>query len=369
MQNTSFNNNNDYISKGNPSYGLRRFKKIIYRTLLATSLLTLCYILGRNVQWGQLDYNFRTKDIDIVQYFCNQERFLDRTDEKSMLDMAKNNLLSSHNNKYHAEHAKVTHLQPDYSADEDIPMHVWNELPVRGAYYMIVRNEDLFGARETIRSMEDHMTNGTKYPWIILGSQYFTDNFRSSIRNLVSSPVYFGKIDPFVWDYPYFIDVARVEYFMRENEFKGVVRGGSPSYHHLLRYQAGFFFHHPLFRNVEYSWRLEAKADYSCQMDEDMFLYMKENNKTLGFALTMKEASNTIPTLWERVVEFTNIYPEFLIRRNESILPWIVDEVDQFNNCHIWNNFQIADLSFFRSEAYQRFFEYLDNTGNFFYER
>lgn len=33
------------------------------------------------------------------------------------------------------------------------------------------------------------------------------------------------------------------------------------------------------------------------------------------------------------------------------------------------SNFEIADLSFFRSKAYLDFFEMLDKTGGFFYER
>lgn len=35
----------------------------------------------------------------------------------------------------------------------------------------------------------------------------------------------------------------------------------------------------------------------------------------------------------------------------------------------VWSNFEIADLDFFRSDAYNTFFDYLDATGNFYYER
>lgn len=33
-----------------------------------------------------------------------------------------------------------------------------------------------------------------------------------------------------------------------------------------------------------------------------------------------------------------------------------------------WSNFEIADMEFWRGEAYQKFFEYLDSTGGFYYE-
>ena len=33
----------------------------------------------------------------------------------------------------------------------------------------------------------------------------------------------------------------------------------------------------------------------------------------------------------------------------------------------VWSNFEIADLEFWRSEAYTKYFEYLDSTGGFYY--
>jgi hypothetical protein len=35
----------------------------------------------------------------------------------------------------------------------------------------------------------------------------------------------------------------------------------------------------------------------------------------------------------------------------------------------VWSNFEIGDLNFWRSEAYMKFFEYLDKAGGFYYER
>lgn len=34
-----------------------------------------------------------------------------------------------------------------------------------------------------------------------------------------------------------------------------------------------------------------------------------------------------------------------------------------------WSNFEIASLSWLRSEAYTKYFEFLDQAGGFFYER
>lgn len=34
----------------------------------------------------------------------------------------------------------------------------------------------------------------------------------------------------------------------------------------------------------------------------------------------------------------------------------------------VWSNFEIADMDFWRSEAYMKFFEYLETQGGFYYE-
>jgi hypothetical protein len=37
--------------------------------------------------------------------------------------------------------------------------------------------------------------------------------------------------------------------------------------------------------------------------------------------------------------------------------------------CHsVWSNFEIADMDFWRGEAYTKFFNHLENTGGFYYE-
>lgn len=41
----------------------------------------------------------------------------------------------------------------------------------------------------------------------------------------------------------------------------------------------------------------------------------------------------------------------------------------QYTGGHMWSNFEIGRLSFFRSEAYRSFFRHLDLSGGFFYER
>lgn len=47
------------------------------------------------------------------------------------------------------------------------------------------------------------------------------------------------------------------------------------------------------------------------------------------------------------------------------VLSWLL-----IANCTtaVWSNFEIADMDFWRDEAYSKFFDYLDEKGGFYYE-
>ncbi len=107
----------------------------------------------------------------------------------------------------------------------------------------------------------------------------------------------------------------------------------------------------------------------------------------------MYEFGATIPTLWDSVKEFVKEHPEY-VAPNNAIGYMSEDGGNSYNNCHcaspfpsrswlcslltrpecllyplaVWSNFEIADMDFWRSEAYTKFFEHLDKKGGFYYE-
>lgn len=48
------------------------------------------------------------------------------------------------------------------------------------------------------------------------------------------------------------------------------------------RFQSGFFFRHPLLDAYDYYWRLEPDVDYYCDIDYDVFKFMRNNGKKYG---------------------------------------------------------------------------------------
>jgi alpha 1,2-mannosyltransferase len=98
---------------------------------------------------------------------------------------------------------------------------------------------------------------------------------------------------------------------------------------------------------------------------------MRENDKVYSFVISLPEYIETIPTLWETTKTFCREHPEFVAENNS--LNFIVDDEQGFegdyNRCHFWSNFEIASLDFWRADAYMQYFDFLDKSGGFYYER
>lgn len=133
---------------------------------------------------------------------------------------------------------------------------------------------------------------------------------------------------------------------------------------------------------------------------------MAEANKTYGFTIAVKELRETVPNifryaaaykrknnlkskgLWEMFLERpaeeeTPAEPE---KKKQEKLPDEIlltepgdknlDDIDpeamegeSYNMCHFWSNFEIARLDWFRSKAYEDFFNMMDRSGGFWNER
>lgn len=92
----------------------------------------------------------------------------------------------------------------------------------------------------------------------------------------------------------------------------------------------------------------------------DLFCMNWARFTNIGFTITMRESFDSIPTLWSKTRDFMEEHPEHLLQANETIMPWITDDMlSEYNMCHIWSNFEIVETSFLRSKAYQNYFSYL----------
>ncbi|KAI9266777.1 glycosyltransferase family 15 protein [Phascolomyces articulosus] len=243
-----------------------------------------------------------------------------------------------------------------------------NGTSVKAAFVILTRNSELDGVRQAIRQMEARFNHKFGYPYVFLNDEPFTDEFKESTSSLTNAETKYGLIPKEHWSYPDWIDIEKADKSRKAMEKEGIIYGGSVSYRHMCRFESGFFYRHPLMEEYDYYWRVEPNVEFYCDLDYDPFLYMQQNNKKYGWTISLLEYQKTIPTLWNTVRSFMKKYPQHIPRNN--MLDFVSNTGGfSYNLCHFWSNFEIGDLRFLRGEAYSQFFDYLDQSGGFFYER
>ncbi|KAF7794142.1 hypothetical protein EIP86_005273 [Pleurotus ostreatoroseus] len=238
---------------------------------------------------------------------------------------------------------------------------------------MLARNSDIEGALQSVRQLEDRFNRKFGYPWTFLNEEPFSEEFKRCVGARASGrtaaeQATFGQIPHDHWYQPDWIDEKKAEAGRDKMVKDNIIYGGSVSYRNMCRFNSGFFYRHPLLLKYKWYWRVEPDVLFYCNVDSDPFLHMEDNNKTYGFTITLYEFAATITTLWGTVKNFTKEYPQY-ISDNNAMGYLSDDNGNSYNLCHFWSNFEIADLDFWRGEAYSKFFEYLDATGAFYYER
>lgn len=244
---------------------------------------------------------------------------------------------------------------------------------------MLCRNWELDGVLKSMRSLEDRFNRDYQYDWTFLNDVPFDNDFIEATTAMASGKTQYAMIPPSDWNKPNWIDNREFNEQLNLLRDKGVLYGGSKSYRNMCRFNSGFFFRQRILDQYKYYFRVEPDVEYFCDFPFDPFRILREQNKKYSFVISMYEYEDTIPTLWEATEEFMDLH-EHLIHPNNSLgfltdssvigrFPPVTESNSDYNLCHFWSNFEIADLDFFRSEAYLEYFNFLDSKGGFYYER
>ncbi|CCF58469.1 hypothetical protein KAFR_0E03170 [Kazachstania africana CBS 2517] len=242
----------------------------------------------------------------------------------------------------------------------------------------LVRNKDLMKILPVIDQLETKFNSKFGYPYTFLNDEEFTEEFKKGIRNYLPNDrvVNFGKIDDKDWNMPEDIDVDKYEKEMDklENEKVGYVK--LTSYHNMCRFYSRKFYHHPLLKDYKYTWRIEPDVNFYCNIDYDIFKFMELNDKVYGFVLNLYDSPQSVRSLWTYTMEFLRENPNYI--NKNGAFEWLKENLQQnknfeitsgYSTCHFWTNFEINDLDFLRSEAYEKYMDFLESKQGFYYER
>lgn len=262
-----------------------------------------------------------------------------------------------------------------------------DEPRANAALVVLARNSEVDGVVESMRSFERHFNRWFHYPYVFLNDEEFNQTFRDEVRAITDSEVEFGVIPPEDWSFPPGTNASDVSEALARQGDAGIMYGALESYHHMCRFYSGKFYKHPLLAKYKWYWRVEPDVKYFCDITVDPFIQMERAGKLYGFSIMIKEISSTVPNLFRhtaaykrsRGIKTTGMWPVFLEDpteparlRNAADPDYIHPDAmngEVYNMCHFWSNFEIASLDFYRSKAYNDYFDYLDATGGFWRER
>ncbi len=224
---------------------------------------------------------------------------------------------------------------------------------------------------QSVSSLEQNFNRRHGYPYIFVNDKPFTKHFKMTVRRFISqhskAKVKFGLVPTEHWDVPKHIDMDAAQKLWNRYRETGMVYGDSKTYRQMCRYFSGFFFDHSLLKGYDYYWRLEPGISFLCNIPFDPFYELIKRRKRYGFVILFSEIAETVPGLWRTVLEFREKNHQML--KKNSMFDYFKDDNGGYNLCHYWNNFEIADLSLYRSKEYRAYFKHLDESGGFFYER
>jgi mannosyltransferase len=265
---------------------------------------------------------------------------------------------------------KLARASEKYKVDAEEPARI------NATMLALVRNNEVDAMVRSMVDLERTWNHKFNYPWTFFNDEPFSEEFKKKTSGATKAKCRYEQIPDEHWAMPNWIDDQIYEESAKVLKENGVQYGNTSSYHRMCRWNSGMFYKHPALDNMQYYWRVEPDVRFFCDVDYDVFRYMKDNDKTYGFTINLYDDPKTLPTLWPETVKFLAEHPDYL--HEESAIKWLTDDITRpkhnqkaqgYSTCHFWSNFEIAKLDFWRSPQYEEYFAHLDRAGGFFYER
>ncbi|KAI8644387.1 nucleotide-diphospho-sugar transferase [Parasitella parasitica] len=229
--------------------------------------------------------------------------------------------------------------------------------------------KSLSDLRQTMRTIEDVFNKHYNYPYVVFTDDDLSNEYKELVAAVTRGNVQFEKVDRYEYGYSNTTDQFRA-YLARKSLPNS--EENTQEFRFKSRLMAGTIFNHAIFDKLDYFWRFEPGSEYMCPIDFDPFQYMLDNQKEISYSIATYEKQETAPSLFKTVLKFKKKHPEWHPTtdvEDESLLSLMTNEKGEYNRCFFWNNFQIAKTSFFKSAAYQAFFEFIEKEQGIFYEQ
>ncbi|KAB8299159.1 hypothetical protein EYC80_001263 [Monilinia laxa] len=224
----------------------------------------------------------------------------------------------------------------------------WENPRPKAALISLVRNSELEGMMQSMTQLEARWNHKYQYPWIFFNDEAFTAEFMARTRNLTRAQCYYEVVPRAFWEMPAWIDEGR---FMNSLDYLGAIgvgKGWMVSYHHMCRWNSGFFYRMERLRGLDWYWRVEPDVHFFCNINYDVFRFMRDNHLKYGFNMNILDDARSFPSLWAKTRAFAQAKPHLL--HPDADLSWLLDQGEYNNNCQFFSNFEIGSLRFWRGD-------------------
>ncbi|CCF55552.1 hypothetical protein KAFR_0A01130 [Kazachstania africana CBS 2517] len=234
-----------------------------------------------------------------------------------------------------------------------------------------ISNADLNDVIASLKSVENKFNKWYNYPWLfvsVTGEEFDDLEFMEEVKSITNDNISFEIVnDDWFWSYPDWIDMNKIsDSRVKLSEFPN---GDSNWFRHYSRYFTGFFYQEPYMRGYDWYWKIEPGMELLCDLDIDLFRWMQDNEVAFSFIASFKESKELVENLGQTVKKFVEKFPDYVDSNNFIKFLCNDNDCNNFNLCQFDENFQIANLNFFRSKTFEEFFRFLDVNGGIYYNR
>lgn len=225
----------------------------------------------------------------------------------------------------------------------------------KSAIVYMTRMQDLWLLRHSLRFLFENFNREAKYPVVIFHDDLNVEAVKSLAVALKQDLGYIPDNIQFVglqFVIPTSVSTDPQLYDPPLTQFR-------LGYRHMCRFFGGLIFNHPALSQYKYCWRLDSDSFILSSVINDPFKQMEKTESKYAFIDRVDyDEAFACRGLWDATKDFMDA--------NKNILK---NEVTSWNLEVYYTNFEIYDMDFFRGEAYQSYFNYIDSTNNIYYRR
>ena len=196
----------------------------------------------------------------------------------------------------------------------------------------------------------------------------FSTAYKGGVEKSLASTrrytVHYIKASPEYYNIPRGISVHQIPLYRH----KKIRNMDSLQYRQAARYLAGFVHREYLFKDVAYLIMLPDEIVLLCKIPYDVPLYMKTNNKTIGYTTMYHEPVEAMPSLASSMDKALSVVNESGKIKSKNLYKLFISDKN-YNGCGFGATPLVVATKFLRSKKYTKLFSNIEATGGFFYER